>query len=359
MYDVFGEVGNRPSPSEQIARNQNEESEISESFPGQIWTNTERHLGFRILTELDRCTIAQEVHALQHSLNDVICNGSLSDDIILDMITSADPNTLKVSEIPSTWTSLAKADRHIETRPIVARVLTALSLKAHSDMWTWFSRHVTKPVVYLSNIPIASLEKENLQTTMPNNWIFSLFLKVRTQLLLKINIHLVASEFFEGSTAPDYTYAHTQESRILSLIEAAVAQWLQFHPFPAMSLTTSRAVATFISKACMAFKSTDFLYLSYIQNRIKTLRASLTNEKTDLTKVPWERLAEELAMHPLASPRSDEAIALKRLKNLLWVSSGLRHPHPMSSEMAEMAKEVQEYRKDGDGGALPVMLHLV
>lgn len=299
------------------------------------------------MADLNYNTIAREVHQLQGSVDSLTRNGLSSDETILSAIASTDPDQLEVSKIPSTWANLAKVDNDIEIRPAGARVLTALSLKAHSDMWAWFSRHVTEPILYLLEIPIERQQHRSVQARMPNSWIFRLFQRVQLSLMVHADIKLLAAEFFKGLDAPDYTCPYGRESRALFHIEAAVSSWLSFHPRPGMSLITSRAVATFISAASTAFKSADFLYLSHIQDGVKHLRASLTNERIPLTRIPWGRLTEELKEHPLASPNSNEAIAVKRLRNVLWAVSGLPTSDPSLTKMAEQYREAT---KMGGGG---------
>lgn len=127
-----------------------------------------------------------------------------------------------------------------------------------------------------------------------------------------------------------------------------------------MSLTTSRAVATFISTASTAFGSTDFLYLSYVQDRVKTLRASLTDQKILLRKIPWDRFAKKLEGHALGNPSSGESIAVKRLKEMLLAVSGLPDSIPIPREMAAQYKIAVEMGGDkgiaafADFAALPL-----
>jgi len=292
--------------------------------------------------------IAGELHTLQQSANTVIFNGALSDDAILTGIASALPDKLEVSEIPSAWQMLIKIDENIETRPADSRILTALSLASHSDMWAWFRTQVTEPTWYLTTIPVTSSEDVRLPK-MPNDWIFPLFQAVQMPLLINNNINLQATKFFPGLIAPDYqapASSGPMASRILRHVEGAVSMWLQFRPRPGMSMDTSRAVATFTTIARGAFKSPTFLYLNYIQNGIKRLRSILTEDKIPLTKVPWESLAEELKNHPLSHPDSNEARALDCLKELLWAISGIPSPH--STNMSICYREAVEI--GGDAG---------
>jgi hypothetical protein len=268
-------------------------------------------------------------------VNTAISHGTPSDKAILGSLTPIHPDKLEVSMIPSTWQTLTKIDANIEIRPADARILTALSLGSHSDMWTWFNNQVTNPTRYLAAIPISSFVGRQLPE-MPNEWIFPLFRSIQTLLLVGSSIVLKAKTFFPELDAQDYASTpggSLTASRILHHVEAAVALWLQFCPRPGMSLSTSRAVATFTSIAREAFSSSSFLYLNHIQNSIKKLRSFLTEEKTPLTKVPWERLAEELKNHPLAHPNSNEALAVEGLKELLWAISSLPHPHSTNTSV--------------------------
>lgn len=304
------------------------------------------------MDNLNYNVIALELHALQGSVDSVISNGSISDKAALDMIASVQLGDLEISEIPSAWKSLTKVDNDIEIRPAGAHVLTALSLKSHADMWAWFSHHVTKPTHYLVTVSIPSQDHDNVQKQMPNVWIFPLFWAVQLLLLSNSPIDLKAANYLEGLEAPDYKAPSERgfpgPPRIIYHVEAAVSLWLQFRARPGMSLATSRVVATFISLMSMAFKSINFLYLSHIQNSIKTFRASLTEEKIILTKVPWESLAKDLKNHPLADPSSHESIAVNNLKNLLWAISGFPSPDPTPTKMSIQYKTAVEI--GGDAG---------
>jgi hypothetical protein len=166
---------------------------------------------------------------------------------------------------------------------------------------------------------------------MPNKWIFPLVRSAQIQLLTRTeNIELMAdNQFFLGLSAQIYKAplsTFPMESRVVSHVEAAVALWLQFRPRPGMSLSTSRAVSTFTLIARKAFGNTNFLYLSHIQNGIKQLRSNLTEERTSLTDIPWEKMAEELKDHPLAYPSSNETLALDHLTGLLWTISSFSCP---------------------------------
>ena len=317
-------------------------------FEVQLGADTDNHPDFKIFDDLNYVTIAQEFHVFRHSADELISNGPLSKEAILSAISSADPQMFAISMIPSTWTNISKVDEDNEIRPAGSRVVTALSLKAHSDLWVWFSVHVTNPILRLLVIPIASRQDPEVQAQMPNEWIYPLFQKVEILLLLRKDINLVAADFFEGIDAPDYTTPYRTGSKILSHVESAVSAWLRFYPRPGMSLTTSRAVATFISVASTAFGSSDFLYLSYVQDRVKTLAASLTTQKVALTKIPWGRLAEELNKHPLANPNSNKSIAVSRFRELMLLVSGLSGPDSISPYIAECYNTAVE--TGGDAG---------
>lgn len=280
---------------------------------------------------------------LKDSVNCGISNGTPSDAAFLDTMTSTQPDKLKVHEIPSTWLNLSKVDANVETRPTDTRILAALSLRSHSEMWTWFDEQVTMPTKDLAANPISSLKATQLPK-MPNEWIFPLFQAVYMALLVGNSVDLKAESFFPDLIgAQDYNIpsgGSPTSSRILRHVEGAVASWLQFRSRPGMALDTSRAVATFTSIALKAFKSPSFLYLHYIQHGIKKLRSILTNEGIPLAQVPWERLAEELRSHPLASPNSDTTLAANCLEELLWSISSLPRPH--STDMSVHYKKAVE-----------------
>jgi hypothetical protein len=240
---------------------------------------------------------------------------------------------------------LVAVSDNMEMRTASSRVLTALILTTHSNMWDWFSEHVTEPTLHLLQTPITSHNDPGVHEKMPNNWIFRLFQQVQVTLLLRNNIRLVASNFIEGLDVEDYTCTARQSggnSQVLYHVEAAVHLWLKFTPLPRSSFSTSRAIAAFISVASRVFKSTSFLYLQYIQDRIKTLRANLTNERVHLAKIPWEKLSHELKGHPLANPASLEAVAMENLKDLLWTVSGLPTPNLAPPEMAASYRKAAE-----------------
>jgi hypothetical protein len=321
------------------------------AFEVQLGADTDNHPDFKLFDDLNYDTIAQEFLVFRHSADELISTGPLSKEAILSAISSADPQMLAISTIPSTWTNISKVDKDNEIRPAGSRVVTALSLKAHSDLWTWFTEQVTNPVFHLLETPIASRHDPKVQAQMPNEWIYPLFQKVEILLLLNKDINLVAADFFKGLDAPNYTTPYRNGSKILSHVENAVSAWLRFYPRPGMSLTTSRAIATFVSVASTAFGNSDFLYLSYVQDRVKTLAASLTVQKVALTKIPWGRLADELNHHPLANPNSNEYNAARRFKELTLLVSGLSGLDHISPDIAERYNTAV-----GTGGAAGVAI---
>ena len=325
MYNVV-EPNNQPSPLIQDLQCQDKEADICKLFLRPLEADVDHFLGFPILENLNYLTIAQELYKFRDAVDSRISNGFLLNKDILQTMASTNPSKLELSQIPATWGHLSKIDQDVELRPVESRIFTALSLKAHSDIWTWFSWNVTEPVLLLLKVSIQSHNDESLQTQMPNPWIFRLFQKVQVLILLHKDINLTATDFFEDLEAPPYTSTYGIESKILTHIESAVSLWLQFRPRPGMSLTASRAVASFIQITSTVFRGTDFLYLSFIQERIKTLRANLTNCKIDLAKIPWGQLVKALEVHPLADPHSKESISVRKLKELLWAVSGLPNP---------------------------------
>lgn len=298
-------------------------------------------LGFKLWSNLDHNVIVSELCLLQDSVKTVISQKT-SDKTFMDTIASIQSGNLEIHNIPSTWANLEKIDASTETRPADARILTALSLESHSDMWNWFKVQVTEPIHSLMTIPITSLL--TIQPTgMPNPWILPLFQSVRLGLLANKEVSLQAKNFFPNINAPDYTHPPGRGAlgpRILCHVENAVILWLQFRPRPGMSLTTSRAVATFVSIARQAFNNSNFLYLDYIQHAVKSLRSSLAGGKMPLTKIPWQELAKELIHHPLTLETSDASLALASLKKLLWAISTLPLPH--STDMSIHYKKAIE-----------------
>jgi hypothetical protein len=301
---------------------------------------TAEPLAFNVHYELDRNTIVGEFKSLQQSAIAAISDRSPPDATFLGVVESIQSGRLGVGEIASAWQSLSKMDTDLEILSVDSRILTALSLASHSDMWTWFNNNVTEPTRRLAAIPIQSLQ-EMVQPKLENEWIYPLFHSIHLSLLLCQDVKLAADKFFPGLEAPDYEARYKSgpidSKKILGYVESAVALWLRFQPRPGMSLDTSRGVATFISIARKAFGSLDFLYLSSVQNGVKKLRSILTVEGIHLTKVPWERLADELNSHPLADPNSEEAVVLSHVKRLLWAVSSLHNPCP--SETATRYKE--------------------
>jgi hypothetical protein len=130
--------------------------------------------------------------------------GPLVDDGTLTTITSTNPGLLDISKIPSTWVVLAAVGNDTEARTASSQLLTALILIAHSNMWDWFSQHVTEPIHHLLQVPITSHNDPNVQEKMPNNWIFPPFRKIQLTLLLRSDVNLVTSNFIEGLDAPDH-----------------------------------------------------------------------------------------------------------------------------------------------------------
>jgi hypothetical protein len=322
------------------------------AFEARLGADTDNNPDFKLFDDLNYDTIAQECLAFRHSTNEFISNGPLSNEAISRTISSADPQVLASSTIPSIWTNISKVDNDNETRHAGSRVVTALSLKAHSDLWMWFSEQVTNPVSHLLETPIVSRHDPNVQPHLPNEWISPLFQKVEIQLLLKNDINLVAADYFKDLDAPNYTAPYNQTSKTLFHVESAVLAWLRFHPRPGMMLTTSRAIATFVSVASAAFGNSDFLYLSYVQDRVKTLAASLTAQKIPLTKIPWGRLADELNNHPLANPNSDESNAVRMFKELTLLVSGFSKLDYISPDIAEHYSAAVEM--GGDAGVAMV-----
>jgi hypothetical protein len=255
------------------------------------------------------------------------------------------PNEQEVLVISSTWKKLATIDRCIEICPAAARVFTALSLETHARMWEWFSQHVAKPVEYLMGIPLNALLSQTgeLEKRMPNKWILPLFRRVQALNLARGEVTLTASDFIEGLEASGYKSAYSLSRKVNHHIESAVYLWLGFSPRPGMSMITSKAVATFTSTLSAAFKSTNFLYLSYVQELTKrNFCLNLTAERTDLTDIPWGKFAKELENHPLARLSSPETVAVKTLKELLWAVSSLPSPEPVPTETAMEYKKAKE-----------------
>ena len=291
-----------------------------------------RCLDFKLFAELDFNLIAEEFHPLEKSARSKI-SCPVQNDTLLNTISSIWSIEPRANNIPGKWKDLAKIDADIEIRPSNSRILTALSLESHSNIWAWLEEQVTKPVQHLAKVPVTAWANTQLPS-LPNSWILELFNATRSLLLAHTQIVLNPQRFFPGINAQQYKAppgrGEVTGSRILEHIEAAVISWLQFSPRPGMSLDTSRRVATLTSIAQQTFGNTDFLYLGYIQQALK---------RRSLVGVPWEVLAEQLKNHPLASPTSKESITLAHLKNLLWAVSGLSCPNsiPMSPNSVQMS----------------------
>ena len=295
---------------------------------------------------LDLSTIISEFNSLRQSVTTMISDGPSSGAAFLPVVNSIHSGELDLTEIATAWQHLSKMDAHAGISSTESQVLTALSLASHSTMWAWFNKNVTEPTRWLAMIPVSVLNKME-PPKLENEWIFPLFQSIQLSLLLRHDIKLPAKEFFPDLNAPDYEACCKNgptAPRILSHVESAVVLWLRFYSRPEMGLETSRAVATFISTTRKAFGSIDFLYLRSVQNGIKRLRSILTTEGISLTKVPWEKLANELSSHPLADPTSNEAILLNRMQNLLWTVSSLPHT---STEMTSRYWEAVKMGSDG------------
>lgn len=300
-------------------------------------------LGFKICTELDRHAILCELNAIQGSVGATLKKVA-SSELLAFSVAPIPSDEQEAANFPHHWTEVSRIDAHIETHPIDSRILVALSLESHANMWSWFSEQVTKPAWTVANIDMWSLVKKPLPP-MPNRWIANLVLSVRQQLATNSpTIVLKVKKFFPELELPDYTAGactYGKPEKVVSHAEAAIILWLGFRPRPGMTLPASRAAASLLSVMLEAFGSPNFLYLNYIQHGIKKLRAILTDERVKLADVPWERLAEELKRHPLACPDSDETIALNRLKDLLWAISSFPVSRPSQmSELYEAAKEL-------------------
>ena len=278
-----------------------------------------RCLDFKLFAELDFNLIAEELHTLEDSAHGKISCRVQNITLLatISSIQSAEPGA---NNIPDKWINLAKIDADIEIRPSDSRILTALSLESHSDIWAWLEKQVTIPVQQLAKVPVTAWANMQLPT-LPNSWVLGLFTTTRSLLLAHARIILDPQRFFPGINAQEYTApphrGEITESRILQHIEAAVISWLRFSPWPGMSLDTSRRVAALTSVVRQAFGNADFLYLSYIQQALRRGRPFMG--------VPLEALTQELKDHPLTSSTSKESITLIHLKNLLWTVSGLPH----------------------------------
>lgn len=86
-------------------RGQCKEPKISECVLNvQPKANTDHHLDFKFFDDFDYFTIAQEFYVFRHSVDDLICNGPLSNEAASVIIASinTDPHKLEISTIPST-----------------------------------------------------------------------------------------------------------------------------------------------------------------------------------------------------------------------------------------------------------------
>jgi len=277
-------------------------------------------LDFKLFHKLNFNVIAEELYTLEASARSKISH-QVQNITLLNTAFSIGLVEPGANNIPDKWENLSQIDANIELCPSGSRILTALSLQSHSDIWAWLEEQVTKPVEQLAKIPVTAWKDTQLPS-LPNGWILGLFTTMRSLLLAHTSIILHPQRFFPGINAQEYNVppscGKVTGSRILQHIEAAVVFWLQFSPQPGMSLQASRRVAALTSIIRQAFGNTDFLYLSYIQQALKSGRS--------LTEVLWEVLAQQLKNHPLSSPDSKESTTLTHLKNLLWTASGFCPP---------------------------------
>jgi hypothetical protein len=286
--------------------------------------------------DLDCHAIADELRSLLGSVK-LKMPGDTPDAALLRSLSSIQSRTLDIYNIPTTWQKLATVDDSIQIRSANCRILTALSLQSHSDIWAWFETQVTKPAQHLALFPIPQLIMidpiKMPDNWMPNTWIFPLFRSLQTRHLSAgtRQFSLVANKFFPGSTAPNYPVPGRNYDPIQHT-EAAVILWLQFRPRPGMTLHNSRALATLISVTCKAFHGPTFLYLDYIQQSLKRFRPHTARTKIPRINIKWEDLFQELCNHPLASPTSNESLILEHLKDFLWTVSNF--PLPRSTEMS-------------------------
>lgn len=302
------------------------------------------NLEFKLFAELDRQLIDNELNMLYNHMKTAISGGTSTSQRLMEQINhikrqGGGNRTAKTIRVA--WGMLANLDASVELQQLDCRILTAHSLLLDSEMWFWFDVNVTRPTQLLATAPMSTLTSENFPG-LPNEWILPIVTQVRIKYLAHLPITLIANEYLD-ITAPDYkspaTFRHPEEAFILRHVEAAVALWLDFHARPGTRLGTSRAIAKFISVACTAFNSANFLSLTHIQNGIKKLRSKLTIEGTPLDGIPWEQLAEELKAHPLADPSSDESYTLNCLAELMWSASGFLPGSGGTSIHYEKAKE--------------------
>ena len=342
---VSFKLANQPSSPVRSPQSGMSDPKIRKLLSSGLKPDTDINSDFRLLVDVDYVTIAQEVHSLGSSMADVASNGMLPDNDVIKAITSVNPGVTNSLGIRSMWKRLAQADGVIETKPAAARVLMALSLKAHSDIWNWFHEHVTQPVFNCDNhLDCISWREDIRGVEMPNSWIAPLYTDVRSQQekqrLVGGNVDLNAVDYFKD--LGDEKYVSSSRMSTLYHVEHALFGWLDFRSRPGMILETSRAVASFITTASEALGNTDFLYLHCIQSRIKSIRANLTAEREYLPKIQWEGLYRALEDHPLANQDSSEAVGLARLKELLWVASGLPRFDPILRDKVELIKEYKE-----------------
>lgn len=294
--------------------------------------------------------IAHELRSLLGSVNTIISE-EVPDDHLLRSLSSIQSAMLDINNLPSTWRTLAIADEIVEIRPTNSRILMALSLQSHSDLWAWFETQVTKPAQLLANFQVPELIKldpmEMPDNWMPNTWILPLFKSLQTGHLAAgaRSFSLMANQFFPGSTAPDYIVPGRKWDPI-QRVEAAVVSWLQFRPRPGMTLYNSRALATLISVLCKTFHGSNFLYLDYIQRLLKNFRPHTERTKIPQTSIEWQDLTHGLNDHPLASLTSSESLTLETLKDFLCTVSSL--PLRRSTEMS--IKYQQAIKVGGDAG---------
>ena len=228
-----------------------------------------RQLDLLPWSNLDYSVITDELRSLL-GLVKLTTPEETPDTTVLRSLSSIQSGTLDIDNIPSIWQKLATVDEGIQICSANSRILTALSLQSHSDIWAWFETQVTKPAQLLAKFPVPQLikmdPKEMPDNWMPNTWIFPLFKSLQTGHLSagSRQFPLVANHFFPDSTAPDYMVPGCHYDPIQQT-EAAVISWLQFHPRPGMTLDNSRVLATFISVTRKAFHGSTFLYLDCIQ----------------------------------------------------------------------------------------------
>ena len=272
---------------------------------------------------------------------------AIPDDGLLHSISSIQPQSLSIDSIPSAWERLATADKNLEIHPVNSQILTALCLQSHSDIWAWLETQVTQPAQHLAKLTIPELiaidPTKIPDNWMPNTWILPLFQSLQAGHLAssdKRQFSLAAKQFFPGSNALDYVVPYHAYNPIQH-VEAAVMSWLQFHPRPGMTLCNSRSLATFISVVRKAFRSSNFLYLNYVQHLLKNFHPYTTRTKMhQISNNEWEELALELKNHPLASPMSHKSLVLEHLKEFLWTVSSL--PLAKPTEMSARYQKAVE-----------------